>query len=217
MKFLYLKRMIEHGALNINYGRNKIIGPDRHQQRKPDALDQAREVTAQKLDKKAKQLNAQQHKVAESLANGHGKRLEQRQRTLGVLEKEANELQCQHDQLTAQVEALGPPGQRADRDVRKQTIMTFRTLLLENALRAFLAALGAILPTQISLESLLGLLFERSGARVETPAELVYWVNPAGLSLSKRRLLEQIVEGLGGMGLNPHGKPIRVCLRDRPP
>ena len=211
------KRMIEHGALNTNYGRKKLIGSDRHQQRKQDALAQAREATAQKRDKKAQQLNAQQDKVAESVAKGHGKRLEQRQRTLGVLDKEVNELQRQHDQLTAQAEALGPPGQRADRDFRKQTIMTFRTLLLENALAAFLAALCAILPNKVSLESLLGLLFERSGARVETPTELVYWMSTAGLSLPKRRLLEEIVEGLGGMGLNHHGKPIRVCLRDRPP
>ncbi len=211
------KRMIEHGALNTNYGRKKIIGPDRHQQRKQQVLDQAREATGQKLDHKAERLNAQQDKVAESVAKGHAKRLEQRQRKLGVLEQEANELQRKHDQLTVQAEALGPPGQRADRDFRKQTIMTFRTLLLENALGAFLTALCAILPSKVSLESLLGLLFERSGARVETHTELVYWVNTAGLSLPKRRLLGEIVEGLGGMGLNHHGKPIRVCLRDRPP
>ena len=28
------KRMIDHGALETNYGRKKIVGPDRHQQRK---------------------------------------------------------------------------------------------------------------------------------------------------------------------------------------
>jgi len=27
------KRMIDHGALNTNYGRKRIVGPDRHQQR----------------------------------------------------------------------------------------------------------------------------------------------------------------------------------------
>jgi len=36
---------------------------------------------------------------------------------------------------------LGPAGQRADRDFRKQAIMTIRTLFLENMLRAFMAAL----------------------------------------------------------------------------
>ncbi len=211
------KRMIEHGALKTNYGRKKIIGPDRHHQRKKQALDQALQATDQKLNKKAEQRKGQQEKVAESLDKGHGKRLEQRQHKLGVLEKEVNELQCKRDKLTEQADALGAPGQRADRDFRKQTIMTFRTLLLENALGAFLAALGALLPSKISLESLLGLLFGRSGARVETPTELVYWVNSTGLSLPKRRALDEIVEALGAMGLKHQTKPIRVCIRDRPP
>lgn len=38
------------------------------------------------------------------------------------------------DHLSERLSALGPPGQRADRDVRKQTIMTMRTLLLEHFL-----------------------------------------------------------------------------------
>lgn len=211
------KRMIEHGALNTNYGRKKLIGPDRHQQRKQDLLDQAREATAQKLDNKAEQLNAQQVKVAESVAKGHGQRLEQRQRTLEVLEQKVNELQHQHDQLAAQAEALGPPGQRADRDFRKQSIMTFRTLLLENTLNTFLSAVSALLSTTVSLGLLLSLLFERSGGRVETPSELFYWLNTEGLSLPNRRLLAEIVDALCAMGLRYQGKPIRVCLRDRPP
>lgn len=211
------KRMIEHGALNTNYGRKKLIGPDRHQQRKQDRLDQARQATAQKLDKKAEQLNVQQAKVAESITKGHGQRLEQRQRTLGVLEQKVNELQHQHDQLAAQAEALGPPGQRADRDFRKQSIMTFRTLLLENTLTTFLSTVNALLSTTVSLGLLLSLLFERSGGRVETPSERVYWLNTEGLSLPNRRLLAQIVDALCAMGLRHQGKPIRVCLRDRPP
>ena len=35
------KRMIDHGALNINYGRKTILGPDRHQQRAREKLDQS--------------------------------------------------------------------------------------------------------------------------------------------------------------------------------
>ena len=77
--------------------------------------------------------------------------------------------------------------------------MTLRTLLLENALGAFLTALGAMLPRKISLECLLGLLFERSGARVETHTELVYRVNTAGLSLPKWRLLDEIKIALRGL------------------
>ncbi|MGC1955965.1 MAG: hypothetical protein WA970_26025 [Gammaproteobacteria bacterium] len=211
------KRMIEHGALNTNYGRKKLIGPDRHQQRKQAVLDQAREATGQKLDNKAEQFNGQQEKVAKSVAKGHGKRLEQRQRTLGVLEKEVHELQHKRNQLAAQAEALGPPGQRADRDFRKQSIMTFRTLLLENTLDTFLAAVCARLSTTVSLGALLSLLFERSGGRIETPSELFYWLNTEGLSLPNRRLLAQMVDALCAMDLRHQGKPIRVGLRDRPP
>ena len=65
--------------------------------------------------------------------------------------------------------ALGSPKERADRDFRKQTIMTIRTLLLENTLRAFMVALFGTLQTKMSLETILHLLFERSGARMETP------------------------------------------------
>ena len=38
------KRMIDHGALNTNYGRKKIVGPDRHQQRAREKLDQSLET-----------------------------------------------------------------------------------------------------------------------------------------------------------------------------
>jgi hypothetical protein len=68
--------MIDHGALNTNYGRKKIVAPDRHQQRQKEQLDQALEVAQQRVAKKAKALKGQQAKVAESEAQGHGKRLE---------------------------------------------------------------------------------------------------------------------------------------------
>jgi len=92
-----------------------------------------------------------------------------------------------------------------------------RTLLLENMLRTFLVALLAMLQTKGSLERVLRLLFERSGARRETLSQVVYWVNTAGLSLPNRRLLSKIVEGLCAMDLQDHGKSMRVCLKDMPP
>ena len=95
--------------------------------------------------------------------------------------------------------------------------MTCRTLLLENALMAFMAALLAQLPSKVSLEGVLNLLFERSGACLETASEIVYWVNTAGLSLPYRRLLEEVVDGLCAMDLKAQGKPIRVCLKEAPP
>jgi hypothetical protein len=84
-------------------------------------------------------------------------------------------------------------------------------------LRAFLAALLATLSIQVSLEQVLRLLFERRGARMETPSQVVYWVNTAGLSQSNRRLLGTIVEGLGTMDLQDQGKPIHVRLKEMPP
>jgi hypothetical protein len=211
------KRMIDHGALNTNYGRKTIVGADRHQQRARDKLDQALEAARQRVDKKAEALKTKQHQVAESVSKGHGKRLAQRQRTLAALEKDLKDAQHKQARLAEQAAALGPPGQRSDRDFRKQTIMTVRTLLLENALHAFMAVLLATLQTKVSLERVLSLLFERSGARMETAAQVVYWVNTAGLSLPYRRLLAEVVGGLEAMELRDQGKPIRVRLRDMPP
>jgi len=211
------KRMNDHGALKTNYGRKKIVGPDRHQQRKREKLDQSLEAAHQRVDKKAEALKAQQGKMAESESKGHGKRLEQRQRVLVVVEKDLKDAQNNHAKLTEQASAIGPPKERADRDFRKQTIMTFRTLLLENALMAFMAMLCEHLQTKVSLDCIIRILFERSGARMETPSQVVYWVNTAGLSLAYRRLLTEVVDGLGGMDLRHQGKPIRVCLKDMPP
>src|SRR3989442_8410087 len=67
------KRMIDHGALNTNDGRKKIVGPDRHQQRQKEQRDQAREAAQQRVAKKAEELKGQEAKVAESYDNGHAK------------------------------------------------------------------------------------------------------------------------------------------------
>jgi hypothetical protein len=211
------KRMIDHGALNTNYGRKKIVGPDRHQQRAQEKLDKSLAGLQQRVDKRVNQVKAQQDKVAESVAKGHGKRLEQRQRTLTALDQELKDAQHKQGQLAAQAAALGPPGERADRDFRKQTIMTFRTLLLENTLTSFITALVGNLQAKVSVACILSLLFERSGSRVETGSQVMYWVNAAGLSVTYRRLLGEVVDGLCAMNLQSQGKPIRVCLRDMPP
>jgi hypothetical protein len=133
------------------------------------------------------------------------------------LERELKEAKAKQAKRSEQASALGPAGQRADRDFRKQTIMTIRTLLLENMLKAFMVALLATLQTKVSLQQVLSLLFERSGSRMKTPSQVVYWVNTAGLSLPNRRLLREIVEGLCAMDLQEQGKPIHVRLKDVPP
>jgi hypothetical protein len=151
------KRMIDHGALETNYGRKTIVGPDRHQQRAREKLDQALEGAQPRVNKKAEAVTTQQDKVAESEHTGHPKRLQQRQRALAVLSKELKDAQHTHDTLTAQASGLGPPKERADRDFRTQTIMPFRTLLLENALTSFMAVLlghltiSTVFPIQLKL------------------------------------------------------------------
>jgi hypothetical protein len=214
---LSFQGMIAHGGLEINHGRKTILGPDRHHQRKQEQLEASLETARERLNKKEEAVTVQQDKVAESEAKGHGNRLEQRQGKLVILEHERKDTKDKEAKLSEQAATLGPAGQRADRDFRTQTIMTIRTLFLENMLRTFLAALLATLHIQVSLAQVLGLLFERRGARMETPLEVVYWVNSAGLSLSNRRLLGKIVEGLGAMGLQEQDKPIDVRLTDMPP
>jgi len=217
MQELSFKSMIDHGGLDINHGRKTIMGPDRHHQRKQEQLEASLETAHERVDKKAEAVKSQQAKVAESEAKGHSRRLEQRQGKLVTLEQELKDATGKQAKLSEHAATLGPAGQRADRDFRKQTIMTMRTLFLENMLRAFLAALLATLPIQVSLEQVLSLLFARRGARMETPSQVVYWVNTAGLSQSNQRLLGKIVEGLGAMDLQDHDKPIHVRLKDMPP
>jgi len=211
------KRMIDHGALNTNYGRKKIVTADRHQQRAREKLELSLATAQKRVDKKAEAVKAKQDQVAVSASKGHGKRLAQRQAALAVLATELKDAQHTHAQLAEQVQAVGPSGQRADRDFRKQTIMTIRTLLLENTLRAFMVALLGTLQTKVSLETILHLLFERSGARIETSSQVVYWVNTAGLSVPYRHLLTKVVEGLCAMDLKDQGKPIYVRLKDMSP
>ena len=211
------KRMIDHGALHTNYGRQRIVGPDRHQQRAREHLEQSLAAAQQRVVKKAEAVKAKQDQVAESESKGHGTRLEQRQRALAVLAKAWTEAQHHQDTLAEHASALGPPRERAERDCRQQTIRTVRTLWLEHMLNAFMAVLVGTRQTKVSLEQGLPLLFERSGARMETNSQVVYWVNTTGLSVPYRRVLTQLVEGLCTMDLREQGKPIRVCLRDMPP
>jgi len=210
------KRMIDHGALNTNYGRKKQIGPDRHQQRAQEKLQKALVGAQVKVDKKEDRVQRQHAKVTESTRKGHTTRLHQRQRTLAVEEEALKTARQKHEKLAQQTQALGPPRQRADRDFRKQRIMTLRTLLLENTLLAFLVGLGGMLHEKLGLEGLLKILFERSGVRLETDYEIRYWVNTVGLSIPYQRRLAQIVEGLNAMHLRRRGKPIRVQLREAP-
>ena len=78
-------------------------------------------------------------------------------------------------------------------------------------------ALWGLLQTKVNLEMLLHLPFERSGARMETNSQVVYWVNTAGLSVPYRRVLTEIVNVLCALDVRDQGKPICVRLKDMSP
>lgn len=210
------RRMIAHGALNVNYGTKTVLGPDRHQQRAKQKLAGQVEAVEKKLEKKAQLVTTQQEKVTESVIKGHGKRLQQRQQRLGVVQEELKKVQHKKQHLEQQLDVLGEPQQRADRDFRKQRIMTFRTLLLENALMTFLTTLLTHLNGSVSLGCLLELFFERSGAYLETETDIWYLVRADGLSKAYQTMLIQILQALNAMRLHRQGKPIRVRLKEAP-
>lgn len=211
------KEMKAHGALDVNYGTKTIIGPDRHQQRNFDAASRAKEKAHKKILKKQQLLEQQQNKILDSLEKGHQIRLEQRQHRLVQLEQELQTAADKEKLWTEKINHLGSPKQREDRDFRKQTIMTLRTLLLENMLLIFLKILCENVQQQVSLECLLKLLFQRSGSCLETPVKIIYWINAAGLSAAYKNTLTTLGAGLNAMNLVCRGKPIHIYMKEVPP
>jgi len=210
------KRLMAPGALQTNDGRNKIVGPDR-QQRAREKLAQSLEAAQKRVNKQAEHLKTPQDQVAESASTGHGKRLEQRQRALARVEEERRAAPHPPANVAEHAAALGLPGERADCDVRKQTIMTWRTLLVENALMACMVLLWGRLQTKGSVDGLFRILCAHSGARRETASQVVSWVNTAGVSVAYPRLLTEVVAGLCAMDLQEQGQRMRVRLQDLPP
>jgi hypothetical protein len=210
------KRMIEHGALNINFGTKKIMGQDRHQARAVKVIDDQLQGLEVKIEKKEIHVKEQEDKVRESEVKGHGKRLSQRQDRLVIMQDELKGIKKKEEKAKDKKESLGEPKQRGDRDFRKQKIMTFRTLLLENALMSFLIALVGNPDIKLGMETLISLIFKRSGICIETCSEIIYKISTKGLSLPYRDALEKIIEGLNAMNINRKGKPITVQLRESP-
>ena len=101
----------------------------RPQQRVGDHRDHALEAAQKRVAQQGQEVKTPQARVVESASTGHGTRLEQRPRPLAVLEKAHQDAPHKHDRLAAPAAAWGPPGPRADRAFRTQTIMTVRTLL----------------------------------------------------------------------------------------
>ena len=154
----------------------------------------------------------QEDKVGESKEKGHGKRLSQRENKLSELRGELDGLNKKQNWRRRRSRRSVLRKQRADRDFRKQKVMTFRTLLLKNLLIRFLPVLTEQLDEKISLGCLLELFFKRSGGYVETFREIAYWIDTDGLSLKNKRILRKVADGVCRMNLNRDGKPVRVEL-----
>jgi len=167
------KRMIDHGSLNINFGIKKIIGPDRHQAKAISNVEDKLEGLRTKREKKESHVKEQEDKVMESKINGHEKRLQQREKSLIILQDNLNEIKKNEKKAEDKKNDLGEPKTRADRDFRKQKIMTFRTLLLENALMSFLLSLTGSLDIKTGIETIISLIFKRSGTYIENCAEII--------------------------------------------
>lgn len=99
------------------------------------------EKPKKKVTEKEDLIKEQQTKVNESIEKGHEKRRIQRENKLSRFEEERKKTLEKKEGIEKKIESLGGEKKRADRDFRKQTIMTFRTLFLENSLVSFLLAL----------------------------------------------------------------------------
>ena len=210
------KSMKEHGALDTNYGTKKITGPDRHQARAIEKADTALKGIQKRVEKKEVQIENQQNKIKESENKCHNTLLSKRKKNLTIMENDLKKLDEKKKKAEDHRISLGDAKERSDRDYRKQRIMTFRTLLLENALTAFLLTLLENINIDISLATLLSLFFKRCGTYIESGSEVIYKISTAGLSLTYRKTLKEIAEGLNSMKLERNGKPVKIELREAP-
>lgn len=210
------KRMIDHGALNTNYGNKIIMSRDRHQERKIKTLREKQGKLNQRLEKKEEQLGEQKIKIEESLQKKHHTRLTQREAKEREFSREKEVIRVEFDKNQKKLNEIGEVSERGDRDFRKQRIMTFRTLLLENKLMEFLHEINQHLEIPVSIEMLLELFFYRNGSYAEYPDQCVYFLNNNGLSKNSQEILNCIIEGVNQMELVKNGKPVILKMR-RPP
>jgi hypothetical protein len=210
------KRMKSHGSLEINYGVKKIFGEDRHQKRAQDKLEDSRMSIDNKVRKKEAEITTQLEKIKESEDNGHTTRLVQRQNHLVVINDDMKKITSKAEKINDQIEKIGEPRQRADRDFRKQLIMTVRTLILENCLMKFWNILTKEARINMGMDSLIELLFNRTGAYIETSSRIVYWVNTKGLSVPYREKINNLAYAFNAMEVNRQGKPVELKIRAAP-
>jgi len=210
------KRMKSHGALEVNYGVKKILVEDRHQKRVKEKLEDRRTNIDEKVRNKEAAIITQMEKIKESEEKGHTTRLQQREDRLLRIKADLQETKMRVEKINEQIEKTGEPGQRADRDFRKQLIMTVRTLILENCLMRFWQILTEGYGTKMGMDNLIEMLFNRSGAYVETSSKIDYWVNTKGLSVAYREKINKLAAAFNAMELNREGKPIQLKIRAAP-
>ncbi len=210
--------MIAHGALNKNYGIKKIPAPDRHHDRAEKKLLDEKQRAEKRVEKQGQKIQDQKRKVLESEEKGHGKRLQNRKRRLENLEEGCEKNSLRVKAVQEKIKALGEPKKRSDRDFRKQKIMTFRTLLLENLLILFFQLFKPHLTTKndLGLELWIDLFLQRSGGGFETSQAFVYWLNSTGLSLQNQTILNELINIFNTLDLQQDGKPVTLRLRDGP-
>jgi hypothetical protein len=206
------KNMIAHGALNTNYGRKLIEGPDRHQERKSEGLTKKLTNNQKKQQIKQIAIQNQEPKVKESKDKNHGKRLEQRQSKLLKLQDGQKKLSDKESNLESSLQALGAPKKRYDRDYRKQLIMTVRTLLLENIINDFFLLMLSLMGAQcdLTLGLLIELFFQRNGQIITSPDELIYRINMGGLNQKNNILLNQMLTAINQLNLRSENRVIKL-------
>lgn len=210
------KRMKSHGALETNYGIKKILGPDRHQQRANEELQSKLEKTEEKNQKQLEEIDAQKLKVKESETKNHPKMLPVREKKLKELEIKLEDTKLKEQKIKEGIEKNGPPKERADRDFRKQLIMTIRTLCLENCLMEFFNILLQNKNLKIGLDGFLNAFFNRSGSYYETTSEIIYHLKCDGLSKSLLSKIKVIINSYNDLKLTRNEKIIQVKIRGIP-
>ena len=203
-----IKKMIAHGALNTNYGTKTIAQPDRTHQRKLEKIEKKIEKSKIKIEKAKQKIAEQIPKVRESRLKGHGKRLEQRAEKLKQYREDKKQVQQKMKNVVAEKKKLGKRGTREDRDFRKQSLMTFRTLWMENLLCIFVALISDTLKIKAGIEVILHLFFRRAGIMEETTSHIVYTFNSDNLSLKYQEILQNLVDGFNNLSLNHRGKQV---------
>lgn len=203
-----IKDMIAHGALDINYGRKKIQGPDRHHQRKVNDLKAKIETARSKFYAICDKISDQIAKLCRSIGKNRTERVNKQNERLQALMEQRDSIDKDIDDLNRQIIKLGPTPNRADRDFRKQEVMTYRSLWLENELKEFQKMLA--LPNPVDIETLLQLFFFRPCAFVENDSEIRVHFGTQGLSRKYRELLNQIVASFNRISLVYKEKLVRA-------